>query len=40
MTENTKNGMTIDRLVIPALKGEAKWFPVVTGDNQNKKGNN
>lgn len=39
MTENTKNGMTID-IVIPALKGEARWFPVVTGDNQNKKGNN
>lgn len=32
MTENTKNGMTIDRLVIPALKGEARWFPVVTDE--------
>lgn len=29
-TENTKNGTTIDTLVIPALKGEARWFPVVT----------
>ena len=32
MTKNTKNGMTIDRLVIPALKGEARWFPVVTDE--------
>jgi hypothetical protein len=39
MTENTKNGMTID-ISHSSLKGQAKWFPVVTGDNQNKKGNN
>lgn len=32
MTKDTKNGMTIDRLVIPALKGEARWFPVVTDE--------
>lgn len=30
MTKKQKNGMAIDRLIIQASKGEARWFPVVT----------